>query len=72
MSLLLIVMLAENIVICRESREQFEEKLERWSYALEKRGIKASWDETETYVNKREKGGKVNITSINSEARWFF
>lgn len=61
MSLLLIVMLAENIVICRESREQFEEKLERWSYALEKRGT--------FYVNKREKGGKVNITSINSEAR---
>ena len=31
------MMFADDIVICSESKEQVEEKLESWRYALEKR-----------------------------------
>ena len=34
------MMFADDIVICSESKEQVEEKLERWRYALERRGMK--------------------------------
>ncbi|KAK3542731.1 hypothetical protein QTP70_000088 [Hemibagrus guttatus] len=36
------MMLADDIVICSESREQVEENLERWRFALERRGMKVS------------------------------
>ncbi|KAK3510591.1 hypothetical protein QTP70_011795 [Hemibagrus guttatus] len=35
------MMYADDIVICSESREQVEENLERWRFALERRGMKA-------------------------------
>ena len=46
-------MLADDIVICSESKEQVEEKLESWRYALERRGMKVNRRKTEyTYVNE--------------------
>ncbi|KAK3574648.1 hypothetical protein QTP86_011561 [Hemibagrus guttatus] len=36
------MMFADDIVICSESREQMEENLERWRFALERRGMKFS------------------------------
>ena len=35
-------MFADDTVICCESREQVEEKLDRWRYDLERRGMKAA------------------------------
>ena len=56
------MMFADDIVICSESREQLEENLERWRYALERRGMKVNTCKTEYMcVNEREAGGTVRI-----------
>lgn len=34
------MMFAGDIIICSESREQMEGNLERWTYALQMRGMK--------------------------------
>ena len=36
------MMFADDIVICEETREEVEQRLEFWKYALERRGMKAS------------------------------
>ena len=41
------MMFADDIVICSETSEQVDENLERWRYALERRGMKVSPSKTE-------------------------
>ena len=37
---------ADNIVICKETRENVERRLESWKYALERTGMKVSRSKT--------------------------
>ncbi|KAK3506448.1 hypothetical protein QTP70_000579, partial [Hemibagrus guttatus] len=56
------MMFADDIVIFSESREQVEENLERWRFALERRGMKVSGSKTEYMcVNEREGSGTVRL-----------
>lgn len=59
------MMFADDIVICGESIAQVEENLERWRFALERRGMKVSRDKAEYMcVNDREPGGKVEMQGV--------
>ena len=54
------MMFADDIVICSESKEHVEEKLESWRYALERRGMKVNRRKTEYMrVNERKDNGTV-------------
>ncbi|KAK3510058.1 hypothetical protein QTP70_026788, partial [Hemibagrus guttatus] len=56
------IMFADDIVMCSESREQVEENLERWRFALERRGMKVNRSKTEYMcVNEREGSGTVRL-----------
>ena len=62
------MMFADDIVICSESKEQVEEKLEIWRYALERRGMKVNRRKTEYMcVNERQDNGSGTVTMQGEE-----
>ena len=62
------MMFADDIVICSESKEQVEEKLESWRYALERRGMKVNRRKTEYMcVNERQDNGSGTVKMQGEE-----
>ena len=56
------MMFADDIVICSESKERVEGKLETWRYALERRGMKVNRRKKEYMcVNERQVKSTVNM-----------
>ena len=53
------MLFSDNIVICEETREEVERKLESWKYALERRGMKVNRSKTK-YLSTN--GGNDNET----------
>ena len=68
-------MFADYNVICSESKEQVEEKLESWRYALGKRGMKVNRIKTSCVTVRRICTIPINglqvYTSGNSSDRTF-
>ena len=62
------MMFADDIVICSESKEQVEEKLESWRYALERRGMKVNRRKTEYMcVYERQDTGSGTVKMQGEE-----
>ena len=62
------MMFADDIVICSESKEQVEVKLESWRYALERRGMKVNRRKTEYMcVNERQDTGSGTVKMQGEE-----
>ena len=40
------MLFADDIVICKETRKEVEQRLESWRYALERRGMKVTRSKT--------------------------
>ena len=53
------MLFADNIVICSETKQQAEDNLERWRYALEHRGMKVSRSKTEYMCMNGSGNGKI-------------
>ena len=62
---------AEDIMICREWKEQVEGNLERWRYAPQRREMKVSHSKTEYMCGKDRAGsGVVSMQSRGEESVW--
>ena len=55
------IMFADDIMICSESRKQVYEDLEMWKYVLKRRGIKENNSYIENmFTNEKKKNGEVS------------
>ena len=61
------MLFADNILICKETREEVKRRLEPWRYALERRGIKVSRSKIKYLcINERndDQTGKMEDTKV--------
>ena len=72
------MLFADDIVICEETREEVERRLQSWRYALERRGMKASRSKTKYLCinggndNETVKTGDTKVVfGINSARKWW-
>ena len=60
------MLFADNIVICKETREEVEQRLESWKYALERRKMKVSRSKTEYLcINRGNDDETVKMEDTN-------
>ena len=55
------MLFADDIVICGETKQQAEDYLERWRYALEHRGMKVSRSKAEYTCMNSSGNGKIYL-----------
>ena len=63
------ILFADDIVICEETKEKVEQRIECWRYALERRGIKISWSKTQylcVNVGNDDETVKMEVTKVPS------
>ena len=61
------MLFVDDIVICEETREEVEQRLESWKYALERRGMKVSSSKTEYLCisgGNNDETVKINDTKV--------
>ena len=60
------MLFTDDIVICKETREEVERRLECWRYALERRGLKVSRSKTE-YLCVNGENNKETVKMENTK-----
>ena len=64
------MLFVDDIVICEETREEMEQRIECWRYALVRRGMKVSWSKTQYlcinggYDNKKVKMEDTKVPRV--------
>ena len=60
------MLFADDIVICKETREKVEQRIESWRFALERRGMKVSRSKTKyLYINDGNDDETVKMGNTN-------
>ena len=67
------MLFADDIEICEATREEVEERLESWKYALKRRGIKVSRSKTEyLYINGGNDDETVKMLYNLSQSSFYY
>ena len=59
------MLFADDVVLCSENRKELEQDLERWRYALERRGMRVSRSKTEYLCLNDIDNGEVKMEGVD-------